>query len=100
MPLNGTLAVPSAPPLLTFKVAVFVPTEMGVNTTLTVQTAPAATDGVQLSVSENAFAFAPENRIFAMGSVRVPVFVRVSTWGGLATPVCTLPKATDVGDIV
>jgi hypothetical protein len=87
-------------PALTFKVAVFEPPEVGVNTTLIVQLDPTATDAPQLLVCENCKASAPESAMLVTGSATAPVFLTVTTIGALATFVSSLPNAKDVGDIV
>ena len=74
-------------PALTFKVAVFDPPEVGVNT-------------AQVLVCENCEASVPESAMLVTGSATALVFVTLTTMGALATFVISLPNAKDVGDTV
>jgi hypothetical protein len=60
VPLSAPVYVP-APLLLTFRVAVFDPIEVGLNTRLIVQFDPTATGLAQVLVCENWPGFLPEN---------------------------------------
>jgi len=95
-PKSGTRV--GVTPALRFKVAVFDPSEVGVNTTLIVQLDPTATDVPQLLVCENCEASAPESAMLVTGSATVSVFVTVTAMGALATFVVSAPNANSVGD--
>jgi hypothetical protein len=86
--------------VLTLSVAVVDPVKLGLNTTLTVQLAPTATDVPQLLVCENGWGLGVESVMLVMGSATVPVLVTVNDFGALATLIIALPNAKEVGDTV
>jgi hypothetical protein len=85
---------------LTLKVAAADPAEAGLNITLMVQFAPAATDDPQLFVCEKGCEPLLESVMLEIGSATAPVFVTVTDLGALATFVSSLPKASEVGEAV
>ena len=99
MPLSATLCVPALP-ALTSTVVVADPVTVGLNTALMVQAAPAASELPQLLLCENSDLFAPEIVMLVIASAVLPVLVTVIDAGALATPVVSLPKATELGDTV
>ena len=78
----GVFAVLSA----SVKVALRVPTAVGMNVTLTVQVAAGAIGLLHVSCSRKSVGFAPENDKDAITSAPVPEFVMVSATGGLGVP--------------
>jgi len=100
LPLPDKLTVDVFPPALTLSVAFAEPAEAGLNTTLTVQLAPTATDVPQVLVWENVLGLGAESVTLVMGSDTVPVFVTVINIGALATLIIWPPNAKEVGDTV
>jgi hypothetical protein len=89
-----------APGALTFSIAVWLPAELGMNTTLTVQVDPTGIGAVQVLLCENEPAFVPERVMPVIDSAALPPFVTVTSFGALTVFACTLPKASDVGESV
>lgn len=79
------------------RVAVLVPVAVGLNVTLMVQFAPAATELPQLLVCEKSPALVPEIAMLEICSVAVPEFVRVSDLV-LEVPTLVLAKFKLVAD--
>lgn len=69
------------------------PAEAGVNVTLIVQLAPAATEEPQVVVSPKSPGLAPNKPILTMFSTVLPVLVRVTDCAALVVPRFWLPKA-------
>jgi hypothetical protein len=74
------------------------PEEEGLNTTLTAQLAPTATDVPQVLVCENGWGPGVDSVMLVIGSDTVPVLVTVTDSGALAVFVIWLPNANDDGD--
>ena len=100
MPVSATVCAAEPPPVDTIKLAVAAPVAVGLNTKLTLQLAPTASEVPQVVVCENSVAFAPESAMLVIGSAKIPVFVTVTVCAALDVFVCTLPKAIAVGDTV
>ena len=86
---------PNAPLLLSVIVPANGPADDGVNVTVTVHEAPAATDWLQLF--DKTAKFAVTTTLVAPSALR-PLFCKVTVCGGLATPTCELPKLTMDGE--
>ena len=99
-PIPDRLTVDVFPPAATLSVAAADPEEVGLNSTLTAQLAPTATDVPQGLVCENGLALGVESVMLVMGSDTVPVLVTVTDSGALAMFVIWLPNAKDAGDTV
>jgi hypothetical protein len=83
--------------------AVAVPTVVGVNVTLIVQLASAASEVPQLllSVCANAFALGPVNPIEVIVNVTLPLLVRVTDWAvGLVVPTGRVLKVRVEGESI
>jgi len=100
VPLSATACVPAPLPALTLSVAVADAAEAGLNTTLIVQFAPAASEVAQVLLCENGCEPVVESVMLVIGSATGPVFVTVTDLGALATFVVSLPYAREVGDAV
>jgi hypothetical protein len=98
LPMPDRLTVDLFPPAATLSVAVADPAEVGLNTALTAQLAPTATDVPQVLVCENGLGLGVESVMLVMGSDTVPVLVTVTDSGALAMFVIWLPNAKDGGD--
>jgi hypothetical protein len=99
-PVPDKLMVDVLAPALMLNVAVVDPAETGLNTTLTVQLEPTATDLAQVLVCENGLGLGVDSEIPVMGSGSVPVFVTVTHIGALAVLIAWLPNASDPGNAV
>src|SRR4030095_3102119 len=94
VPDSATTLVPAPLPPVTLRVAVFAPPVVGLNTTLTVQLAPAATDVPQVWLTTNWLML---TRIELIGSDTVPVFVSVTTCAAEVPPDACSPNSSAVG---
>ncbi len=72
------------------------PPAVGVNVTLTVQEAPAASEDPQVFVSANGAPVETEDRL----AVAVPVLDTVTVWAALADPTAWLPNDREAGEAV
>ena len=77
--------------------AVRLPLAEGVNVTLIVQWAPAASDLPQVLVSAKLLPLVPVRARLVMLKAALPVFLRVTVCAVLVVPTCWLPKARLVG---
>ena len=102
-PVPVRLAVCGLPPALsvTVRVPVLVPPTEGVNVTLMVQLALAASvDGLmgQLLVWAKSPLLVPVTAMLAMVTDVVPVLESVTVWAALVVPTCWLANVREVGD--
>lgn len=94
------VCVPAPLPALTLSVAFLNPVAVGLNTTLIVQVAFAATEVPQVLVCEKGWGLVLESVMLVMGSATLPVFVTVAACAALFVPCAWLPNATTVGATV
>src|SRR5450631_932274 len=85
---------------MTFSVAFFAPTVVGLNVTLIVQLAPEASEAPQVVAFENCPGLAPVIVGLERASVAAPVFFTVTDCARLAVPCVTLPKPSECGETV
>jgi hypothetical protein len=74
------------------------PLAAGMNVTLTVQLAPAATLAPQLLLCAKSPGFAPVSVMLLMLKAALPVLLSVKVWAELVVPTAWLPKARAVGE--
>ena len=100
MPLPDKLTACGLPLALSLMLseAVSLPLAVGVNVTLIVQLAPAASELPQVLVWAKALALAPVIATLVMLNVAVPLFVRVTVEAALLVPTAWLLKETLVGE--
>ena len=79
------------------RVPLRVPPVAGLNVTLIVQLAPAATLEPHVSVSEKSPEFAPVIPMLEILSAPVPVLLRVTLWGLVVVPTSLFPNVTFAG---
>ena len=79
-------------------VAVRVPEAAGVNVTLIVQLAPAATDVPHVLLSAKSPPLVPVTAILVMLKAALPVFESVIAWAALVVPTFWLANVNEVGD--
>jgi hypothetical protein len=96
VPVRFTVFVPAVPPF-TLMLAALAPADVGLNTTLMVQAAPAATEVPQLLVPENWFAFVPVTRMLEIDTAVDPMLVSAIGSAALDTLSVWLPKANGLG---
>ena len=77
---------------VTLRVALRKPAAAGVNVTLIVQLAPAATLVPQVLVSVNSLLCGPVILMLLMLSVALPVLLNLTGWGALAEATAMFPK--------
>jgi hypothetical protein len=80
------------------RAAVKDPLAAGVNVTLTVQLAPAATLDPQLLVSAKSLGFVPVIAMLVMLKAALPVLFRVTGWAALVVPAVWLAKERLAGE--
>jgi len=99
-PVPERVAVCGLPVALSVRVteAAKDPLAAGMNVTLTVQLAPAATLPPQLLLCAKSPGFAPVSLMLLMLKAALPVLLSVEVWAELVVPTAWLPKARVVGD--
>ena len=96
MPDRATVSGLPVALLATVRLPVAAPPAVGVNVTLTVQDAPAASEDPQVFVCANGAPAETDDRL----AVAVPVLVTVTVWAALADPTAWLPNDRDAGEAV